>query len=56
MKNRLKKFPALNNMQKLIVLNLKSNKIKDLNGVNPKKIPNVQNLDLSDNEIRYEGQ
>ena len=56
MNNRLKKFPVLNNMQKLIVLNLKSNNIKDLNGVNPKKIPNVQNLDLSDNKIGYEGQ
>lgn len=56
MNNRLKKFPVLNNMQKLIVLNLKSNNIKDLNNVNPKKIPNVQNLDLSDNKIGYEGQ
>jgi len=56
MNNRLKKFPVLNNMQKLIVLNLKSNNIKDLNSVNPKKIPNVQNLDLSDNKIGYEGQ
>jgi len=51
--NFLKKFPILENMKKLKIINLNANGLTDFKDVAPNMTPNVRRLDLGFNELKF---
>ena len=52
--NYLKKFPNLDSMRKLTVLNLNSNQIVDFKDFEPENTPNLKTLEVEDNQIVFQ--